>query len=56
MVMRGLEEIDPIAYVRYASSYRRFKDAGILDAAQHIHAQNLAQENFPFEDIADDDD
>jgi len=26
-VMQGLREVDPIAYVRYASIYRRFEEA-----------------------------
>lgn len=46
LVMRGLEEIDSIAYVRYASSYRRFRDIGTLDIDRHT--EYLPQQSFPF--------
>ncbi len=28
MIMEGLKELDPVAYVRFASVYREFKDVG----------------------------
>ena len=34
MVMNGLKDLDPVAYVRFASVYREFKDIG--DFQSHI--------------------
>lgn len=33
MVMRHLQSLDPIAYIRFACVYRRFKDLGELEEA-----------------------
>lgn len=43
MVMEALAELDPVAYVRYASVYRDFKDAS--DFAQFIEQHSLHMEN-----------
>lgn len=40
MVMKRLKEIDPVAYVRYASVYRQFEDVGeFIDEIQMLARQ-----------------
>lgn len=40
LVMRHLKEIDPVAYVRYASVYRQFEDVGeFIDEIQMLARQ-----------------
>jgi transcriptional repressor NrdR len=43
MVMEGLKKVDEIAYIRFASVYRRFKDVGELMA----EVEDLLQEQVP---------
>ena len=38
MVMEGLKELDPVAYVRFASVYRDFQD--IADFSEEINSLN----------------
>lgn len=39
MVMSGLRELDPVAYVRYASVYRRFQEANdFVDEVNKLEA------------------
>ena len=41
-VMKKLETIDPVAYVRYASVYRRFQDVGeFLDEIESLERRPL---------------
>ena len=40
MVMARLRELDKVAYVRYASIYRRFEETeDFLDAVKHLEAK-----------------
>lgn len=45
MVMEGLAELDHVAYVRYASVYKDFREVG--DFERFIDAQRLAGETPP---------
>ena len=41
-VMRGLERLDHVAYVRYASVYRQFEDVGeFIDEIQSLGKRRL---------------
>ena len=46
-IMDGLKKLDPVAYIRFASVYREFKDAGEfrdeLERVLHTRAQSLTQ-------------
>lgn len=46
-VMAGLKDLDDVAYVRFASVYRQFKDVheflNALETLQHDHATDLQQ-------------
>lgn len=46
-IMDGLKKLDPVAYIRFASVYREFKDAGEfrdeLERVLHTRAQSLPQ-------------
>ncbi len=40
-VMESLRQIDPVAYVRYASVYRRFEEAGdFIDAVRNLEVKH----------------
>lgn len=44
IVMRHLQELDAIAYIRFACVYRRFKDVGeLMDAIQHNSPEELSK-------------
>lgn len=46
IVMRHLQELDTIAYIRFACVYRRFKDVDeLMDAIEHINPKDEL-ENF----------
>jgi transcriptional repressor NrdR len=40
IVMRRLQELDTIAYIRFACVYRRFKDVDeLMDAIEHVNLE-----------------
>jgi transcriptional repressor NrdR len=41
LVMRYLEALDPIAYIRFACVYRRFKDIGELNPTERWWSSNI---------------
>lgn len=44
IVMKHLQELDMVAYIRFACVYRRFKDVGeLIDAIKHVNKEE-AQE------------
>jgi transcriptional repressor NrdR len=50
LVMKKLQEIDPVAYVRYASVYRQFKDVGEfiheIESLERLPVRDPAQEEL----------
>ncbi|MEM7144051.1 MAG: transcriptional regulator NrdR [Verrucomicrobiota bacterium] len=50
LVMKKLQEIDPVAYVRYASVYRQFKDVGEfiheIESLERMPQHDPAQEEL----------
>jgi len=47
MVMDKLQDIDDVAYVRFASVYRRFKDVdSIADEIQHLQARRQREQEL----------
>ncbi|MFN7177869.1 MAG: ATP cone domain-containing protein, partial [Thermaurantiacus sp.] len=50
LVMEGLRNLDPVAYVRYASVYRDFRE--VADFSEFIRGEKLADEAEEDEDGA----
>lgn len=47
LVMKHLQEMDPIAYIRFACEYRRFKDIGeLMDAIHDIKPERELQNSL----------
>jgi transcriptional repressor NrdR len=47
MVMDKLQDIDDVAYVRFASVYRRFQDVdSITDEIQHLQARKRREQQL----------
>lgn len=52
MVMKHLQELDSIAYIRFACVYRRFKEIGeLMEAIKSINPKDAQKENSMQDDV-----
>jgi transcriptional repressor NrdR len=53
LIMNGLIGMDPVAYIRFASVYRDFKDASEFKAAlEHLHSNGEEHSRKPAQKAA----